>query len=264
MGWTGNGLLVTNMGQISTNVVPLYYPTPSNPLFGVADDAYFTHPTNDWRLLDLFTTALSDSATRGQLSINQTNLAAWSAVLSGVCVLTNAINSSGDAVLSSQVIQPAGVYSPLDTNTWSAVMQIVNGVNGINSVRASLTNKTFRTLGDILAVPALTVASPLMNTSILPGDPNVSYVLNDAAIERIPQQILGLLKCDHTPRFVIYSFGQALKPAPHSIVTGGTFAGLCTNYQIMAEAATRAVVRIDGAPNAPRAVIESYNVLPPD
>ena len=38
----------------------------------------------------MFTTALNDNATRGQLSINQPpNLAAWSAVLSGVIVLTN-------------------------------------------------------------------------------------------------------------------------------------------------------------------------------
>ena len=32
----------------------------------------------------------------------------------------------------------------------------------------------------------------------------------------------------------------------------------------MAEFATRAVVRIDGAPAAPHAVVESYNILPPD
>ena len=73
-------------------------------------------------------------------------------------------------------------------------------------------------------------------------------MLNDAACERLPQQILGLLKCDHTPRFVVYSFGQTLKPAERSIVTSGPFVGLCTNYQIMAEAATRAVIRVEGAP----------------
>ncbi len=76
--WTGNGQVVTNVGQIATNWVALNY---------VAYDAFFSQPTNDWRLLDLFTTALNDNATRGQLSINQTNLAAWSAVLSGVSVL---------------------------------------------------------------------------------------------------------------------------------------------------------------------------------
>jgi hypothetical protein len=89
-------------------------------------------------------------------------------------------------------------------------------------------------------------------------------VLTDAACERIPQQILGLLRCDHTPRFVVYSFGQALKPADHSLVTSGPFSRLCTNYQIMAEAAIRAVLRVDGAPTNSHIVVESYNVLPPD
>jgi hypothetical protein len=88
--------------------------------------------------------------------------------------------------------------------------------------------------------------------------------MNDAAYERIPQQILGLLKCDHTPRFVVYSFGQALRPADHSLVTSGTFTRLCTNYQIMAEAATRAVLRVEGAPTNSHIIIESFNVLPPD
>jgi hypothetical protein len=43
-----------------------------------------SHPTNDWLLADIFTTALNDNAARGLLSVNQTNLAAWSAVLSAV------------------------------------------------------------------------------------------------------------------------------------------------------------------------------------
>ncbi|PYL00803.1 MAG: hypothetical protein DME19_03875 [Verrucomicrobia bacterium] len=51
---------------------------------------YDTHPTNDWHLLGLFTTAPNDNAARGLLSVNQTNIAAWSAVLSGVVALTNA------------------------------------------------------------------------------------------------------------------------------------------------------------------------------
>ncbi|MHB9006489.1 MAG: hypothetical protein ACYDC1_06115, partial [Limisphaerales bacterium] len=49
--------------------------------------AYGTHPTNDWDLVGLFTTALNDNASKGVLSVNQTNLAAWSAVLAGVSVL---------------------------------------------------------------------------------------------------------------------------------------------------------------------------------
>ena len=83
-------------------------------------------------------------------------------------------------------------------------------------------------------------------------------------VERIPQQIMGLLRGGEQPRFVIYSYGQALKPAERSLVTSGPFFGMCTNYQIMAETATRAVVRVEGAPNNPRVVLEEFNVLPPD
>jgi hypothetical protein len=267
--WTGNGLFVANIGQFSTNVMPLY---------SVAYDAYFTQPTNDWRLLDLFTTALNDNATRGQLSINQTNLAAWSAVLSGVIVLTNTVDVNGNPVLSPQVIEPAGVYDPFDPTNWPPLVQLVKRINDIRATNT--TRGVFSHLSDLLAVPELTVASPFLNTSISPllakGGPNPSYVLNDAAIERLPQQILGLLKCDHTPRFVIYAFGQTLKPAPNSKVnSSGPFFGLCTNYQIMAEAATRTVVRFEGVQpylgSAPpwaittlHPVIESFNVLPPD
>jgi len=79
-----------------------------------------------------------------------------------------------------------------------------------------------------------------------------------------------LLKLDPAPRFVIYSYGQALKPADRSVVTSGKYFGMVTNYQITAEVATRTVVRIEGVQTNPHsttnlhAVIESFNVLPPD
>ena len=62
----------------------------------------------------------------------------------------------------------------------------------------------------------------------------------------------------------------------NSVLTGGAYNGLCTNYQITAETATRAVVRVVGTNSINgalvvtnqvinnNAVIESFNVLPPD
>ncbi len=73
--WTGNGQIITNWDGKGSWAV----------------DANFTLPANDRSIVDLFTTALNDNATRGQLSINQTNLASWSAVLGGVVVLTNSM-----------------------------------------------------------------------------------------------------------------------------------------------------------------------------
>ena len=238
--WTGNPLAYINYGQVSSSIFSNYT---------AYADAVFSLPTNDWRVLDLFTTAFNDNATRGQLSVNQTNLAAWSAVLSGVNVLPDTTKNG--------FILPAGVYNPLSPPP------LVQLVNGIINARTNFPNNSYQRLGDILAAPELTVNSPYISTN------NPAFVSDDV-VERIPQQILGLLKGGEAPRFVIYSYGQALKPAVRSIVTSGPYFGLCTNYQITAEVATRAVVRIDGAqpvpgqPYRPRAVVESFNVLPPD
>ena len=257
--WSGNAQIVTNWGQISPSLVSFYdvtHPRIYQPN-ALTYDALFTHPTNDYYLVDLFTTSLDDTLSRGKMSINQSGLAAWSAVLSGVNVLlTNNVDF---------IIQPAGAYLPPP----AAQPPLVTLVNAINNVRA--TNSTgaafgavpaaaFSRLGDILKVPELTVNSPFI--ARIGGV--IATNMNDTVYERIPQQIFGLLKGAEQPRFVIYSYGQALKPANNSTVVSGPYSGLCTNYQITAEAATRTVVRIDGAPSAPRAVIESFNALPPD
>jgi len=142
---------------------------------------------------DLFTTAFNDNASRGQLSVNQTNLAAWSAALSGVVVNTNGTTSG------FTWIEPAGVYDP------QALPPVVRIVNGINKARANATNYPygqFTHRGDILSVPELTMASPYIPT-------NSNQVMPDWVYERIPQQIMGLLRGgDEPPRFVIYAFGS--------------------------------------------------------
>ena len=94
-------------------------------------------------MLDLFSTAFDPNATRGRLSINQTNLAAWSAVLSGVIALTNGgtsgVDTNGNVIPTAMVIPPAGVYNPNPavSNTWPAIVKIVNA---INTVRANTNN----------------------------------------------------------------------------------------------------------------------------
>jgi len=257
--WSGNPFVDYNYFTTNANGFPPHIqPDLVTNLVGaipLVPDAIFTVPTNDWRILDLFTTAFNDNAGRGQLSINQTNLASWSAVLSGVNVLSNT-----PTFVTNLFIQPAGAYSSAGPQP-----ALVTIVNGINNARTNFQNHAFSRLGDILATPELTMASPYL-TAVTPA---TKAVVNDAVVERIPQQILGLLHGgEQPPRFVIYSYGQALKPATHSLYQGpvgsGAYFGLCTNYQITAEVATRAVVRVDGAPGKPRTVIENFTVLPPD
>lgn len=209
-----------------------------------------THPTNDWKLLDLFTVAPNDNAARGLLAVNQTNVAAWSAVLSGVNVLSNSLVNPGAMVgvrFDDRVIEPS---SP----------QLLKIVEGLIRTKSRQPNRTFRSIGDVLATPELTVASPFLNLT----PQQVQRGLTDVAVERIPQQILSLLKTDE-PRVVVYAFGQSLKPAERSLVTlAPKFFNICTNYQVTGELAAKAVLRVEDAPDKPRVVVESFTILPPE
>ena len=211
-----------------------------------------THPTNDWHLVGLFTTALNDNAARGLLSVNQTNAAALSAVLSGVSVLTNTLAKA----------QLGAVPTYANTFIEPASWQMWYMVTNINATRLQQPGQVFPDLGSVLASPALTVASPYLNLA----QNQTQHGIQDEVYERIPQQVLSLLKEDD-PYLVIYGFGQALRPAENSVVrTPGPFRGLCTNYEVTGEVVTKTAVRVvkDSRPKVFKAVVESYNTLPAD
>ncbi|MCO5051087.1 MAG: hypothetical protein M9920_02140 [Verrucomicrobiae bacterium] len=241
------------------------------------EGGFYNRPVTDRLLFDVFTTALNDNASRGRLSVNQSGLAAWSAVFSGVTVLTNSIENrpSSRMKYDLQVIQPAGIYDAQATNLWPPLVRLVDGINRTRWNTNYFRGGTFEHLGDILAVPELTDASPFLNLKA--GSAGLQKGINDAAYEWLPQQVMSLLQLG-TPRFVIYAYGQALQPAPDSILAGGAYSGLCTNYAITAEQAIRAVVRVEGSPDPrntstnlpvarrypPRIIVESFNPLGPE
>ena len=223
-----------------------------------------THPTNDWRLVEVFTTAPNDNAARGLLSVNQTNIAAWSAVLSGVTVLTNV------TPFASRRTNTAGAYMEMVvfpdmyvTNLGPQGLvntQLRTIVAGLNRTRAKEPYGVFSSLGRVLRTPELTFASPYINTN---------NVVNELALERIPQQILSLLhepsmEGKDFPRFAVYCYGQALRPAANSVYLGpGNFYKLCTNYQVSAEFSSKTVFRVEGSSGVPpRVVVESFNEIP--
>ncbi len=241
------------------------------------------HPSVDARLLDVFTTSVHPNATRGRLSINQTNLAAWSAVFSGVDLRLAKRSIGGGGNLwqpTNYIAEPAA----LDTN----LTVVVNAINRERSAR----QRDFHRVSELLSVPELTSASPYLRDDKFPTEnPTGHDRITDADYERIPEQIFSLLKVGE-PRFVIYSWGQSLKPAEFgvnaqatgvfprgpSVETAGDLRGLVRNYQITGEMATRAVVRIgfdrlSNDPNSPlydefdysrpHAVVESFNIVPP-
>jgi hypothetical protein len=101
--------------------------------------------------------------------------------------------------------------------------------------------------------------------------------LRDADYESLLEKSLSLVKPGEA-RFMVYVFGQSLKPAPQSVIGGGALRGLCVNYEVAGEMAAKAVIRVDLVPVPPpnpvpaegylpvrpQAVIESFNLLPPD
>jgi hypothetical protein len=218
---------------------------------------------HDSDLFDLFTTRLNDNAVRGTLSVNQTHLAAWSAVFSGVVGLTNITEvptSYTPSVITNFILQPAG-----PGGLGSPIGQIVTSINNTRAAMNGSPAGTFTHLGDILRTPALTEQSPFLNRS---DTDHVNYDISDQLYEWLPQQTLGLLRSSSAPRYAVYCYGQTLRPAPDGTVLSGSLFNLVTNYQVTAESAARAIIRFDRHVTATETnyttTVESYNPLPPD
>ena len=238
-------------------------------------DAYNSMPVQDRQLFDVFTTQLNDNAARGALSVNQTSLSAWSALFSGMVAMTNMTVNPKTTPLTNAplVIDPAGVDRQ-NTGLWQIY-------NSINATRGLFGGGTFAHVGDVLATPALSDQSPFLNRglfSVFPGSAptysQTAYGISDEMYEWLPQQAMSLMRVSTTPRYVIYGYGQALRPAQNSTYSGGgSLFGLVTNYQVMAESAVRAVVQVHPQVTALTngyyvtnytTTVESYDILPPN
>ena len=205
--------------------------------------------------MDLFTTMPSPTAARGLLSINQDNDAAWYAALSGLLMLTNVVD---DLTIGPTNANSLGWLALSPNNN-----EIQRIINGIRRVRNAQPNGMFTNLGQLLSVQELSAGGTNVNNPVSPT--NFSPVLNagvrideyfspqeehgipDSAYERLPQQLMSLLKVEDHPRLTVYAWGQSLKPARRSVVlTAGPLRGLCTNYQVTAEVGSKSVVRLEG------------------
>jgi hypothetical protein len=230
---------------------------PVDPQFNNWGQVHYSmrmHPTNDWRLADIFTVAQHQNATRGRVSVNQTNVAAWSGVLSGIRL---PMESGG--MIVTNVVEPAFIDPRLD--------QLVTA---INTRREQLPGQVFSSMAEFVSVPELSLTSPYLTSSGTTFAPQATP--RDWDYEALLEKTLSLVKVGE-PRFEIYTFGQSLKPAAQSILTDSKFPRLCINYEVTGELAARAVMRVDLVPTGlpagqpqrrPQAVIESYNILPPD
>jgi hypothetical protein len=222
-----------------------------------------TYPTNDYALLDLFTTAPNDNAVRGLLSVNQTNSAPWHALFSGLYVNTNISYPTTPPypIGPNLVVDPTNIAPLLDgmyvIEHDSNVNPFTNFLAGINSARNAEADQTFHSLGRVFNAPMLSIDSPFL--------PGPAGAFTDEEVEAIPQQVAGLLKLGQ-PQFVIYGFGQALKPKDIYFGSQPALFNLCTNYQITGEFVTRTVCHLVGDPAAAnvRIQVDSFNILPAD
>jgi hypothetical protein len=138
------------------------------------NEAQLTMPTNHWRVGSLIVSMLKTNDPHHLFSLNQPNPDAWLGVLDGLTVMTNAGALQFDTlVMSSNSPQAAIIGTALD------------------GIRASQPNQYFHDVGDILATPELSTASPWLNTSS-----GVNSGITDEAYEKIPAQLIPLLRQD--------------------------------------------------------------------
>ena len=245
--------------------------------YGQYYDAANSAPLQDRLLFDVFTTSFNDNAARGTLSVNvgagnpspSAGLAAWSALFSGMVALSNSVSdirlSFLPAATTSWIINPAGVDVPN-----SAVGKIVSNIYNTRTNTSLFPLAAFTHVGDILSVPALTEQSPFLKTYTngIADAAQLNKGISDEVYEWLPQQMMSLLRCPTGPHYVIYCYGQTLKPAPGGLVTSSSNFKLVTNYQVVAESAVRAVIRVDKHVTVSgtnySTTVESYNPLPPN
>src|ERR1035437_4544210 len=274
-------------GQGNQNIGPntwAQWTGDTQQAYGQFFDAVNMVPVEDRLLFDVFTTSFNDNAVRGTLSVNvgagnpspSAGLAAWSALFSGMVALSNSVSDIRLSVLpaatTSWIINPAGV----DVAN-SVVGKIVSNIYNTRTNTSLFPLAAFTHVGDILSVPSLTEQSPFLKTYTngIADAAQLNKGISDEVYEWLPQQMMSLLRCPTGPHYVIYCYSQTLKPAPGGLVTSSSTLTsglnpfkLVTNYQVVAESAVRAVIRVDKHVTATgtnySTVVESYNPLPPN
>jgi len=147
------------------------------------------HPTNDWKLASLFLALANTNDPRHLYSINETSGPAWGAVLNGLTVLSNTTPTIARTAPTN--------FDTLVMDSNSPQAQIIG--DALNDSRLRRVPQYFREIGEILATRELTVESPWLDLS---DEILLEYGLTDEAYEKIPEQLLPLLRADPIPTIV--------------------------------------------------------------
>jgi hypothetical protein len=141
-----------------------------------------TQPRRDWSLITTLQALLNTNAPQQLLSVNDRNPTNWMAALDGLTVLTN-IGPTGFSA------RPEFETLTIASNSWQALML----AEAIATTRANQPSHVFRSLGELFAIPELSLASPWLN-------PSTEYQrfrgMTDKAYEIIPAQLLSRVRAD--------------------------------------------------------------------
>jgi len=206
-----------------------------------------TKPINDRRLLEAFYVSGGEKV-RGRFSINNQRAEAWSGVLDGVSLPY--VPSTGVPPRQKRV---AGAYTPsmggaerqiktmngaIDTRWNIGILQGIGKVRGLGR---------FKRVTDILAAPELTDGSPylpeVIGATSLPQYYNAPAAVDELDIERIPQQVLSLLKVGGRQFYQTYVFTEQLKPARRFVISAKAIKpgvrpdGYVDNYEVTSQSA---------------------------
>ena len=194
---------------------------------GDAQSAQLTHPTRDWHIAALIASLLNTNSPQQLLSVNASDQNAWLARFDGLNILTN---TSTDSWLQTG---KSPTFDSLTITSNSA--QAASVATGVATARATQVGGSFRNLGDVLTTPELSLASPWLNQSTLI---QAQRGITDEAYERLPSQLLPLLRADSVGS-VVQSNGNwhlqftGFENYPYEVESSGdlsNWTAISTNY----------------------------------
>ena len=159
-------------------------------------DAANEAPVTDWRLASLLTSILSTNNLASLLSVNNPDTNAWQETLDGLIAWTN---STANPFFDSDLEFDSLLIS--SNSSQAAIM-----ASAIQATRAAFPGDRFPDAGDVLWTPQLAEQSPYLNNA---DNAHFDYSISDEAYEKIPSQLLSLLRSDSIGS-VVSGNGQAV------------------------------------------------------
>jgi len=126
---------------------------------------------------------LNTNDLRSLFSVNKPDATAWQALLDGLTALTNSTPDNQ--------VQNGLEFDPITISSNSLQAAVI--ANAIESARTTQPGQLFTGVGNILAIPQLTVNSPFLNWN---DSVQQQRGINEEAYEIIPSQLLPLLRAD--------------------------------------------------------------------